>query len=701
MLKNYHYLFCLFILSIIFFVLPIQAKSNLKTQASIVIVNKSTLHYVAKNIITKALKQKTVDQKLNTLKLHLKDFYTKNGFFKYQLKIKQRKFLNNISYIIQVKPGKQTKINQIIFLGETKRSSKVYKNVFLKHADPIIQSYVYNSQLIQNALKDFILYLKHQGYLNAKSISIKEQWLTPHLINISFVIHKGPLSRIKQIRWTGLTKTESNSIQNLLNLKVDSRLIIKDLSNYDLFTIINFLKNKAYMDARFKNNNKLITYDKQQQASLHYQIIKGQKARLNQSVITGNKFTKLLTIQKAIPLKKGSLITPDILQKIYFNLENLGIFSSIKINLTPSIDKNYNKDLTIKLKEKKRTRVNVKLALQTSQYNALSINTGAFFEKRNIKGTAKKLYADLRLKNKINTNIFEYNTSLQYNEPFLFTSNIKASIIIQTQKDIIDFNAKTNSYGVLRDKSSVSLSLDKQLSQYISVYWTLIKFNKITEQSPDKKIKNTNIINSTSVFNIFDYRNSAFNPSKGHYEDLKILYTSPIFKGSKNIHFVQLSTNAEYYLTLGKLTWAQKLSLAYEKNLLSTAQSGIPSSFAFLLGGVSSLRGYSGGADRFPSPAELPLNNNNQLIIKDFSYFYLLKSEIRIPLKTSFFTSIFYDIGSVKVDALKFYNPIRSSYGLSLNFSTPLGVISLGYGIKINPSPTEGKYAVHLNIGSF
>ncbi|MBE8221963.1 MAG: BamA/TamA family outer membrane protein, partial [Bdellovibrionales bacterium] len=669
---------------------------------SIVILKKSLLPYNAKKIIKLALKKKNTNEKINYLKTELTSFYTKYGYFQFKLLIKKRTFLQQNTYIIQIQPGVQSKINKISFLGNLKKSSNIYKNIFLKNADPITKSYIYNPSLINKSLDKFILYLKNKAYLTAKSISIKKTWIKPHLVNISFIVEEGLLSKVKNIMWSGVTNKEQKKLLPLLKVQLNSDLIIKDITSYDLFTIINFFKDNGYLDVEFKNNNNLIQYDSQQQASLYYQIIKGKKSKLNNTIISGNVFTKITTINKAITITKGLLITPKILEAIYFNLENLNIFSKIKVTLKKSKNKIYNKNLFIEVKEKKRTHINTKLVIQSSQHNSLSTNVSTFFEKRNLRGTGRKFYTNLELKDKINSDIIEYKSYAQYDEPSLFYSNIKANIKIEAQKDIIDFNPENSEYSLLRSQTALSLRISKKINKNITSSWTVLKFNKIIEKSKDKSIKNTNTLNSTSILNTFDFRNSVFNPTEGHYEDFKILYIKPIFKGSENIHFLQFTSSMEYYIPLGKLTWAQNFSFGYAKNLLSTPESGIPSNFAFFLGGPSSLRGYSGGSDRFPSPKDLPLDKNNQLIIKRFTYFYLLKSELRIPLAQPFYTSIFYDIGSVKIDKLNFINPIRSSYGLGLHFSTPIGVLSLSYGKKINPSPDEKEaYAIHLSIGSF
>ncbi|MBE8163071.1 MAG: BamA/TamA family outer membrane protein [Bdellovibrionaceae bacterium] len=676
-------------------------KEIINKKNNIVILKKWLLPYGAKQIITLALKKDTLKRKISYLKTELKNYYEKHGYFQFKLIIKKRQFLNNTTYILKVTSGKQSRISKIIFLGSIKKPSSFYRKIFLQDASPIVKSNIYNPFLIKESLKDFILNLKNRAYLTAKSISIKKNWVSPYKVKLSFIIEEGPLSKVKNIKWKGITNKEKIKLTSLLKVQVNSHLIIKDITGEDLFTIIDFFKDKGYLDVRFKNNKRLIQYDNQQQASLYYQIIKGRKSKLNKVIIKGNKFTKNLTINKAVFIKKGSVITSNDLKDIYFNLENLNIFSEIKVTLNKSKYKKYNKNLLIQVKEKKRTRLNTKLVIQSTQYNSLSTSINALYEKRNIKGTGRKFYTTLQLKNKLNSNILEYKTSLQFNEPFLFYSNINAIVKIETKKDIIDFNPENTEYGLLRNQTALSFRLNKEINKHFSSYWTVLKFNKITETSKGSNVKNTNILNSTSILTTSDFRNSVFNPKKGHYEDFQILYTKPIFKGSENIHFVQLLSNMEYYVPLGRFTWAQQLSLGYAKSLLSTAKSGIPSNFAFFLGGTSSLRGYSGGSDRFPSPQELPLDKNNQLVIKDFTYFYLLKSEFRIPLKEPFYTSIFYDIGSVKVDKLHFYNPIRSSYGLGLHFSTPIGILSLNYGKKINPSPEEGGYAIHLSIGSF
>jgi outer membrane protein insertion porin family len=200
-----------------------------------------------------------------------------------------------------------------------------------------------------------------------------------------------------------------------------------------------------------------------------------------------------------------------------------------------------------------------------------------------------------------------------------------------------------------------------------------------------------------------EYRDNPFLPTAGFYTKWDSEYASPSLGSSEKVEFARAQGTASYYLRLGspRWIWANSASGGYEKNLNGIAGSGVPESFAYFLGGYSTIRGYSGSTtDRIPNIKEFSLPTD-QLTIPNTSTFQLYKSEVRFPIWGIIGGVAFIDAGEVDVSGVSFFMPFRKTYGFGIRVNTPVGPIVVDYGKKINKLNYETGEAWHFSIGTF
>jgi outer membrane protein assembly factor BamA len=219
-----------------------------------------------------------------------------------------------------------------------------------------------------------------------------------------------------------------------------------------------------------------------------------------------------------------------------------------------------------------------------------------------------------------------------------------------------------------------------------------------------------------------DYRDNPFLPSKGSFTRLTLDYSHPDIGSSDKprIEFVKADGTYSHYLRLGSpnVVWANSLRAGYISNLSNKPDSGIPTSYAFFLGGIQSVRGYdiASDANRIPKegdgssadwPDGLQVKKQTQILFNKDSHYYLIKSELRFPLYNEHGGVIFYDGGAVKISGYKFRDTYRDAIGFGYRYNTPVGPVALDFAFKINPQPKQGevdkeeKFRFHLSIGTF
>lgn len=185
----------------------------------------------------------------------------------------------------------------------------------------------------------------------------------------------------------------------------------------------------------------------------------------------------------------------------------------------------------------------------------------------------------------------------------------------------------------------------------------------------------------------YDTRDSFVRPSKGIYSSIYVDVSRGLENSLDNFFKYKLLMRG-YWRPLSRVTFAGMGGVGYIDPY--DTSSSIPVDQLFYLGGTFSVRGYAENMLRYDSqdnPVGGRLSINASL-------------EARIELISSLEATLFYDTGSIQkpvTDAGT--DSFRSSVGLGLSYITPIGPVSLLYGLKIDPREDENPGAFHFSIG--
>ena len=204
-----------------------------------------------------------------------------------------------------------------------------------------------------------------------------------------------------------------------------------------------------------------------------------------------------------------------------------------------------------------------------------------------------------------------------------------------------------------------------------------------------------------------DYRDSPFLPTRGSRFLFVNYYSDPNFGSSKGVKFIRSEANFTHYTRLGSpnVVWANSIRGGYVSNLSHDQGSGVPTTYAFLLGGIYSVRGFDLSSDNERIPKQdnggFHIDRGNQKVIPADSDYFLIKTEVRFPIFEEHGGVIFYDAGDVFVRHFVFNRPYRDAIGVGYRYNTPVGPLALDLAFKIAPEVGESPFRVHLSIGTF
>ena len=251
----------------------------------------------------------------------------------------------------------------------------------------------------------------------------------------------------------------------------------------------------------------------------------------------------------------------------------------------------------------------------------------------------------------------------------------------------------------------LTLSLEQEITSHLLVRWDLPNWAKYFTYNLNNLQPSSNVlIGSTGPTFELDYRDNPFHTTKGTFTKLNLEYGAPgILQSSPQVNFYRTVGSFSHTLSVYKgIVWANQFRGGYVKNIEDPAQGGyVPwTQKGFLLGGPTTIRGFT-VAEAFPNTKDFGGNLNYQLLNE--ASMYLVKSELRIPIKGNIGILFFFDGGAVVIPEYNYGFGFRDSAGIGLLYDTPVGPAIFDIGWKLNEVGSRGEAPLSLDvsIGTF
>lgn len=613
----------------------------------------------------------------------IKNIYLSQGFFDSIIDIKIEKFSKDkVNLIIEIKEGKKKIIKKIDFSGNNSFSRKLllskinsesvnFFNIFSSGSNINPSLFFNDVSLISN-------FYINKGFRNVRvNYSIEEYSFNTYKIH--FFIEENERLRIDNIDFDLINEKQLN------NKKISK--FKKDLSKNDNFYDFNLINDFVYSLNKSKDNifnDYQIIFDLIENENGNLLLFKDVKKNLlfiNKININGNSITKNKSIRSKLDFQPGDYFDEDRLKN---NLKRLNKYPYInESNYSyETLDSSNKVDLDISINENPKTG-NLFIAGTASGDTGLGLTLGA--KDANFLGSGNTLSTSFDIEE---DRIFFDLNYIQYP---LNNSRLTNRYSIANSED--DY---TSSFGYKNQKQSVSYNVSFDYSDSTRVS-TGIEYssNKGFGQINNDKVILDNIgsfQNSSILFSISqDNTNDFFFPSDGYKNSLRISL-SP--KNLSDNTFIKTNFNSLY---LNKLKNSNTFYFA--DNNLGIAQS--------LDGKLKTIDSYSLGGLSFKGfdYRGIGKNNANNIYLGGSKYF-----TSTIGLGTNFFLSdnenlylrFFGTIGSLwDGDYINNDNfNLRSSIGISLDYITPIGPLSIYYGIPIEKEENDKTRKLNFSIGS-
>jgi len=641
----------------------------------------------------------------------VKKLYADDGYYLAEVNASTEKRSDtDLRVLLKVTEGEKVLIKKIRFDGnrafpdkKLKKGMETGEKWFLSW---LTSAGTYKEEVLKNDIALIADLYYNNGYINVKVGEPKVELLPDKSgLLVTIGITEGDQFRTGSIDFKGDLLVTREELAKKVKLKT-GELFSRGVLRGDIFSLTDLYADMGYA---FANVTPLSQADPDKKTiSITFDFEKGEKVYIDRINISGNTKTRDKVVRREMKLVEGDLYGTTALKKSKQNLMNTGFFEEANV-ATAKGSAPDKLNVNVEVKEKPTGTFSI-----GAGYSSLDgiIGQGSV-QQANFLGLGLKANLAASLGGKSQT----YNVGLT--DPyFMDTKWTVGGDIYRTQRDFLNFTRRVTGGDVkagypLSDTLSTFCIYryeDKKISNIDPQLAEAIKNKDVT--APETT-SSTSSITASLTRNTTDYR---LDPSSGMVNNLSVEFAG---LGGTN-RFLRSIGNTQVFFPF---KWGTVFSLRGELGYIDGLGKVVPIDERFYLGGISTMRGYSGrtvspyrvtaNTTTGPNGLPAPLNGiapGHPFVTLDRAFIggdteAILNSEVTFPLlkEAGLKGVLFFDIGNAYDGISTIFSRMQASYGFGFRWASPMGPLRLEYGIPVNPRPgidnASGK--LEFSIGSF
>jgi len=628
-----------------------------------------------KKILKQKIKRGMIfsQEKLDELKNFIISYYDAKGEFNSVVTFDKKKVGNGIIITVNVNKGEDIVIKKLKFYGVKKENPDDIKSNMIDVNQDIFGWLPFRNSgdfQLQGLFKDpqnIREYYLSKGYLDVKvSNPLFIANFDSSTADLSYKIHEGNRYLVNKVN----IEIDTPGVININKVKEDLHLIsglyfnIKRLRK-DIELLHRLVADKGYAYVKIypdiqKHGNK---------TDVTYKIVTGQKVYISDVVIDGNTKTLDRVIRRDIYLTPGYLYSYTDKEDSINALKRSGYFEDVKFKEVRVDDTH----MKILVHVKEGLTGSLRAGISYNSYSKIGFNLN--ISERNIFGSGQTLSANFDKSSTTETYSFSLKNPRIFDSEYSFST----SIYDKTYSGY-SYDSKTRGF---------TLGLGKKITRHTNIYTTYgyehLKLSNVedTTLQYDKKDSIKSYIMPSITYNSTD---DYFFPQHGILATASLEYAG--IGGDQK--FIKNREAFKYYYSLEDKFDITTI-LKYKMKFGNIKENGyLPISEKFYLGGLGSVRGYDYGSI---SPKDSEGNSIGGKIMM------LNSAEISVPvsIKRKMWLSAFVDNGRIGENSM---NIVRSSYGISFDWITPVGPLDFTWAWPIASKPGDELRRFEFSIGS-
>ncbi len=516
-------------------------------------------------------------------------------------------------------------------------------------------------------------------------------------INIAVNIIEGEQFSISEIKLSGEFVVDKKDLMVLIPFKAGDIFSRKQVTS----VVRNLTKRLGVSGYAFASVNAIPnTNKKEKTVALNFIIDPGQKMNVRFITFKGNDKTADNVLRREMRQLESAPFSSSKVDRSKVRLQRLKFISTVNIRFARVKGEPDQMDLLVSVAE--RFSGNLTIGLGYSEAQGALLNLGLAHD--NVFGSGKRIAIDInngdaQKKYKFSyTNPYHTTDGISRGFSFSFTetdaSGLNISNYIQDQGKIsVNYGFPFSEYNTLR--LSLGLQLDKlSLSEFTAdeVFDFIIANNDAFTSATDKSTIREEEYQTAFIASSFslDTRNRSLFPDNGS------LHRFSLELHGGDLDYYKIGYRNQFVFPfLAETTFSFKTKLGFGDGYNET--SDLPFYEKYYAGGVRSVHGYDVNSLGPEDSKGLPFGGNYQVILNAE---VLFKVESISDPKT-FRVGFFYDAGNVFAKSSDVHlRDLKSSYGLSAKWFSPIGPIEFSYSFPINPSDDDRTKNFQFTLGA-
>lgn len=618
----------------------------------------------------------------------IKDLYAAKGFSQVEIiyQIIPLKDKNKVTVKLVIDEKGVLKVRSLKIKGNKSLATRRIIKLMKTRKAWLLNRGVFKEEVLKDDKRRIADFYKLKGFSDV-FIDVDVEYLIKG-VYLTVKVDEGRLYRIGQINVEGVKEISLKSVTSAMELKKES--IFSEQAVYiDSSHIREVYIDKGYI---FSQIDPISIFNPQtERVDVTYRVVENDIAYIEDINIKGNIKTKDKVIRRELRVYPGERFDGERIRKSKERVENLGFFEEIRFGTEPGSEPN-NVDLVVDVKEAKTGYFSF-----GGGYSSIDAFMG-FIEVRQRNFDYKNLSTftgagqDLSLMFSMGTLTERYQ--LSFTNPWIFDKPVSFGFDIYKRGHKQDDNV---GYAYEEEIKGGVLRLGKEFDDYwkggVAYKLEEVTISDVVSGATTELISEigTTNLSSGETYISYDSRDNVFSPLKGIYTRNTVQVFGGPFAGDKD--FLKYFGRISYYIPAPKKAVVE-LRLRGGVAECFGDTNKVPIYERFFAGGASTIRGYR---ERKVGPIDMSTKDpvgGERMFIANVEYTYPLADFLKV--------ATFLDSGKVwgNTSSNIEESGVKSSVGLGFRVKTPIGPVSVDYGVPLDKEPgEEGKEGrFHFNV---
>lgn len=525
-----------------------------------------------------------------------------------------------------------------------------------------------------------VAFYHNNGFLEAKIgepvVRQEEEW-----IFLTFNVEEGPRFKVGTVDLSGDLITDKTTLIDLLTIRSEEYMSRGTLRE-DVLAITDYYAEQGYAFADARPD--LRKSASGNRIDVNFQIDKGELVYINRISIRGNNRTRDNVIRRELRVAEGGVFNSKALRESSQALQRLQFFEEVNITPEPTMEPSR---MNINIEVKERSTGTFSIGAGYSSVDDL-ILMGSIAE-NNFLGRGDQL----QLSANLGGSSSRYN--LGYTNPHVNDSALSwGADLFDTEREYDDYTKDSTGGGI-----RLGYPIWEKWQIFGNYSYTDTDLSDISEDA-SRFITDSAKIPIMSAMKISlarDTRNKVFGATEGSKHLLSVKYAGGPFGGDAQFTKVEASTSW-YFPLFWKTTFHVKGAAG---QVFENETEKLPVYERFYLGGINTVRGFEYGKISPIDPDSISAANpdgdrigGDKMWYTNFEIIFPILEEQGIQGLT------FFDAGQVYNDDEDWsMDDFEKAVGLGFRWLSPMGPISVVWGVNLDPKDDEDQSVFDFSIG--